>query len=95
MGEGVSGFKCRNWPSTLHSRHPKPTGLLEGSWYLLTNSSCTYNLTYNPPKGPSRGYPFLSRVISPVISGEYHEPSSTSAKGLRMWDGGGGGGGVV
>ena len=31
--------------------------LLEGSWYLLTNYNCTYNPTYNTPKGPYRGYP--------------------------------------
>ena len=26
--------------------------LLEGSWCLLTNYNCTYNPTYNTPKGP-------------------------------------------
>ena len=31
--------------------------LLEGSWYLLTNYKCTYNPTYNTPRGPCRGYP--------------------------------------
>ena len=32
-------------------------GILEGSWYLLTSYNCTYNPTYNTPKGPYRGYP--------------------------------------
>ena len=41
--------------------------LLGGSWYLLTNYICTYNPTYNTPKGPYRGY-------------QYHEPPSTHSQ---------------
>ena len=57
LGLGVQGLgrsSCHMHATECSEETPswEVRVILEGSWYLLTTYNCTYNPTYDTPKGP-------------------------------------------